>query len=432
MHRLLVVLCRRASPRRRSVAQGAPDRSKPPALGAAAAARAAADSEADALERAAGVDRRDARGAARPGQSGRARRQRRRPGRQVRRGEPDGGDARRGRRARASALEIADAVEFLGAALSHQQLVRRLGRAPQRAGARGCATALPLMADVALRPTFPAAELERLRQERLTALLQARDDPGVGRAAGVRARGLRRARTATARRASGTEATLKAFTVQDLRALSRGAVPAGERHADRRRRRDSRRRAAAAREAVRRVEGRRAAGARTPRAARRRSSPQRQITIVDMPGAAQSQIRIGWVGVPRSTPDYFALAGAEHDSRRLVHVAAQPEPAREARLRLRRQLAVRHAAVGRAVPGRRRRADRQDGRGAARVLQRAEGDRQAGRRRASSTKAKNYVALGFPGEFETIGDLSSHLEELVVYKLPDTTTSRSTSPTCRR
>ena len=26
-----------------------------------------------------------------------------------------------------------------------------------------------------------------------------------------------------------------------------------------------------------------------------------------MPGAEQSQIRIGWVGVPRSTPDYFTL-----------------------------------------------------------------------------------------------------------------------------
>ena len=35
------------------------------------------------------------------------------------------------------------------------------------------------------------------------------------------------------------------------------------------------------------------------------------------------------------------------------------------------------------------------------------------------TRAKNYVALSFPSEFETIGDLASHLEELVVYKLPD-------------
>ena len=41
-----------------------------------------------------------------------------------------------------------------------------------------------------------------------------------------------------------------------------------------------------------------------------RVAPQpgkRQIFIVDKPGAAQSQIRIGLVGVPRSTPDYVAL-----------------------------------------------------------------------------------------------------------------------------
>ena len=34
------------------------------------------------------------------------------------------------------------------------------------------ADALPIMADVALRPTFPDAELKRLRDERLTSLLQ--------------------------------------------------------------------------------------------------------------------------------------------------------------------------------------------------------------------------------------------------------------------
>ena len=28
---------------------------------------------------------------------------------------------------------------------------------------------------------------------------------------------------------------------------------------------------------------------------------------MDKPGAAQSQIRIGWVGLPRSTPDYATL-----------------------------------------------------------------------------------------------------------------------------
>ena len=33
----------------------------------------------------------------------------------------------------------------------------------------------------------------------------------------------------------------------------------------------------------------------------------RKVFLIDKPGAAQSQIRIGWIGVPRSTPDYFAL-----------------------------------------------------------------------------------------------------------------------------
>src|SRR6185436_13478041 len=41
------------------------------------------------------------------------------------------------------------------------------------------ADALPVMADVALRPTFPQTDLDRLKKERLTALLQARDNPGA-------------------------------------------------------------------------------------------------------------------------------------------------------------------------------------------------------------------------------------------------------------
>ena len=36
-------------------------------------------------------------------------------------------------------------------------------------------------------------------------------------------------------------------------------------------------------------------------------------------------------------------------------------------------------------------------------------------------KAKNYVALGFPAEFETTGDMARKLEELVVYNLPEDT-----------
>ena len=133
----------------------------------------------------------------------------------------------------------------------------------------------------------------------------------------------------------------------------------------------------------------------------------------------QSQIRIGWIGVPRSTPDYFPIRGDEHDPRRLVHLAAEHEPAREARLHLRRRLRLRHARVGRAVLRGRRRADRQDGRGAEGVLQRAERRFCKPVPADELSRAKNYVSLRFPGGFETTGDISRRLEDALIYHLPD-------------
>src|SRR5438552_5756748 len=75
-----------------------------------------------------------------------------------------------------SALEIADAVDFLGADLvanagSDGSAVRL------HVPVARLAEALPIMADVALRPTFPNDELMRLRAQRLTTVIQARDDP---------------------------------------------------------------------------------------------------------------------------------------------------------------------------------------------------------------------------------------------------------------
>ena len=77
-----------------------------------------------------------------------------------------------------SALELADALEFLGANLSTMSTFDysavRLSVPVSK-----LSDALPLMADVSLRPTFPVAELDRLRKERLTNLLQARDNPAA-------------------------------------------------------------------------------------------------------------------------------------------------------------------------------------------------------------------------------------------------------------
>ena len=98
-----------------------------------------------------------------------------------------------------------------------------------------------------------------------------------------------------------------------------------------------------------------------------------------MPSAEQSQIRIGWVGVPRSTPDYFALQvlntvlGGSFTSRLNQNLREEHGYSYGASSRFDMRL-----SAG-AVPGGRGRADRQDRRGAEGVLQGAERHRRADR-----------------------------------------------------
>src|SRR3954469_19346252 len=113
------------------------------------------------------------------------------------------------------ALQIADAVDYLGANLAASSTsdassidlhvpVARLG------------DALPIMADVALRPTFPAEELKRVREDLLTSLIEAEDDPeSLIRFAFPRMVYGPQHRYGTL--SMGTAATVKALAVGDLR-----------------------------------------------------------------------------------------------------------------------------------------------------------------------------------------------------------------------
>ena len=201
-----------------------------------------------------------------------------------------------------NALQIADAVDYLGASLSTsstsdasyvelQVPVARLG------------DALPIMADVALRPTFPQEELQRVREDLLTSLIQAEDDPeSLIEFAFPRLVYGPQHRYGTL--SIGTAAAVKSFTIADLRQFhgqsyvpsNAGLIVTGD---------------ITAANAVARLETAFGAWKGTaPAAVAVPTAPQltaRQIYLIDKPGAAQSQIRIGWVGVPRSTPDYFAL-----------------------------------------------------------------------------------------------------------------------------
>ncbi len=312
-----------------------------------------------------------------------------------------------------SSLELADAVDFLGASLattaSFDASAVRLNVPVAR-----LKDALPLMADVVLRPTFPAAELERLRQERLTALVQAKDDP-ASVAPLAFARTVFGATHRYGTGIAGSETTLKGFTVQDLKSFHTSMYQPGN--------------------SVRLVVGDVKLDAIVPQlemqfGSWKGSSPARtpvpqapqvaqgQITIVDMPGAEQSQIRIGWVGVPRSTPDYFTIEvlntilGGSFTSRLNQNLREEHQYSYGASSRFDMRVSAGAFQAGAGVQ-----TDK-----TAEALKEFFNELNGILKPVPEeelTKAKNYAALSFPSEFETSGDLSSKMEEMVIYNLPD-------------
>ena len=165
--------------------------------------------------------------------------------------------------------------------------------------------ALPVMADVIAHPTFPDAELKRLREEALTALLEAEDDPAqliqiafprlvYGTIAPLRDAVDRNGNVAAQFHARGS-CGVSRVSVSPANAT---LVVTGD---------------VTANTVVQMLERTIGQWKGSPAAAASPAltdAPQltaRQIYLIDKPGAAQSQIRIGWVGVARSTPDYFPL-----------------------------------------------------------------------------------------------------------------------------
>ena len=202
-----------------------------------------------------------------------------------------------------SALDISDAIDFLGAQLSTTGSVDATYVDLHVPVAR-LGDALPILADVVARPTFPDAELKRLREERLASLLETQDDPeqlitaafprlvfGVQHRYGTPVMG-----TAAALEAL-TVADLKAFHEAQFRPSNAVLVVTGDVTAD---------------AVVPQLERAFASwkGAPGAKPASAGDAPQltaRRVFLIDKPGAAQSQVRLGWIGVARSTPDYFPL-----------------------------------------------------------------------------------------------------------------------------
>ena len=199
-------------------------------------------------------------------------------------------------------LEIADQMAFLGVRLSSGSNWESSTLSLHTPTAQ-LDSALALFADIALRPSFPANEFDRIKQTRLTELLQLKDQgPAIANIAypaivygGSHPYGAR---------LLGTEETVKGLSVADLQSYyganfrpnNSTLIVVGDVTP------------AQVEQKVNQFFGGWQRGNVTPVTY---NDPPKAgpttIYLIDKPGAAQSSFRIATVGVPRSTKDYFAL-----------------------------------------------------------------------------------------------------------------------------
>ena len=161
---------------------------------------------------------------------------------------------------------------------------------------------LDIVADLLVNPSFPPEALERLRAQRLVALVQARDQPGA-----IASRVFPRLVYGSAHPygQNVTEATLKAITRDDVVAFHRAYFRPGQ--------------AlvtvvgdvniAVAKASIEKALTAWPRGGEKPAFQYPAVPAPRASTIylADKPGAAQSTFAIGTKGPPRNTPDYYAL-----------------------------------------------------------------------------------------------------------------------------
>ena len=311
-----------------------------------------------------------------------------------------------------SALDLSDAVDHLGAELSASAGWDATTVAVSVPSER-LDQALAILADVVRRPTFPPEELERVRKELLTELLQWRDEPdAIARVAFARAV---YGSHAYGRATEGSELSIRAAARPDLERFHEsffqpsGAaiVVAGDVTA------------ASLQTLLEGAFGSWSGSVQRPAVVAPAAQVRgRSVWLVDVPDAPQSEIRIGRVGPPRSTPDYFPL------------VVANTLLGGSFTSRLNQNLREQHGYTYGAGSGFDFRLSTGPFFAAAAVqtdktvaaLAEFFKELEAIRKPIAEeelARARNYLALRYPAGFETSGQLAGKLEQKLVYGLPD-------------
>jgi zinc protease len=273
--------------------------------------------------------------------------------------------------------------------------------------------AVEILGDLARAPTFPEAEVERLRAEQLAAILQRRAEPR-GLANEMAGRFIFSDRAPFSRPLGGTTSSVGALTRADVRdfharrfnAAGATLLFAGDLRLE---------------EAVEMAGSRFGEWAPTPlepvEAVVEPRFHERRIVIVDRPGSVQSEIRLGHVAVARATPDYFQLLvlntilGGAFSSRLNMNLREKHGFT----------YGVSSAFLMRRVPGPFviSTAVQTEVTAAAlrEIVTEVEQIREAPVRPAELDDARNYIAGTFPLGLQTTAGVASRLAEIAVYDL---------------
>jgi zinc protease len=313
---------------------------------------------------------------------------------------------------RRSSLEIAAYVERLGghlvAGIDWDEGFIATGLLAQHLPA-----GLELLAEVATDPTFPEEEIERLRTQRLTELVRRNQDPGLvaeDRLAALIYRG-----TVYDHPPAGVPGSLATLTRDDLLAFYRThytlagsrVIAVGDLDPE---------------ALVRDVEARFAtlpAGPPEPPVIRPVPLAGIEVHIVDRPGGAQTELRIGHAGVPRTDPDYIplmvlnTLLGGKFTSRINLNLRERHGYTYGASSRFTPRLGPGPFVVDAAV------ATASAGAAAAETLGELRRIREDLVEPQELEETLSYVSGVFPYTFQTASDLAKRLETLGVYGLPD-------------
>jgi zinc protease len=199
-----------------------------------------------------------------------------------------------------NALQIADEVAVLGGSIATSSSMDA-STVTARALAKNFGPLLNLVSDVVLNPSFPAAEIDRQRANRLAQLVQQREDPSTV-AALTMAAALYGSKHPYGYSETGTEASVKAITATDMQAFwkqnfvpnNAALIVAGDISMPE------------LRALAEKSFGAWQRGTPAQPALTAPATTSARIVVVNKPGP-QTQVRVATIGAPRSSPDFRPL-----------------------------------------------------------------------------------------------------------------------------